>query len=226
MADLEMTMRTTFAARDFTDDEVSDAEVHHLLDVARFASSGGNRQGWRVVVVRDPVTKRRLIELGRPTMAAYVAQAAAGERPFNTITPSSVDLAAAAADPPDLGWVDALAEAPVHLLIGLDLTEVASFDADLDRVGVVSGASIYPFVHNLLLAARSIDLGGTLTTFVSRAEAAVRELVGFPDEVAVCALVPLGRPTRSLTRLRRDPVESFARAERWDGGAPVTAPDQ
>ena len=217
MADLEATMRATFAARDFTGEDVSDDVVHHLLDVARFASSGGNRQGWRVVVVRDGDTKRRLIELGRPTMAVYMTQAAAGERPFNTVEPTAVDIADAEANPPDLSWVDGLAEAPVHLVIGVDLREVAAFDAELDRVGVVAGASIYPFVHNVLLAARSIDLGGTLTTFVSRAEPAVRELVGFPDHVAIAALVPLGHPTRLLTRLRRAPVEEFARWERWDG---------
>ncbi|MEO1063696.1 MAG: nitroreductase family protein [Actinomycetota bacterium] len=225
MAELEATMRTTFAARDFTDEEVTDAEVHHLLDLARFASSGGNRQGWRVVVVREADTKRRLIDLGRPTMAVYVTQAAAGERPFNTVHRTTVDIAAAEADPPDLGWVDALAEAPVHLVVGVDLTEVAAFDSELDRVGVVAGASIYPFVHNILLAARSVGLGGTLTTFISRAEAEVRELVGFPEHVAVAALVPLGRPTRTLTRLRREPVERFARLERWDGPA-LQAPAQ
>lgn len=218
-------MRTTFAARDFTDEEVTDAEVHHLLDLARFASSGGNRQGWRVVVVRDAATRHRLIELGRPTMAVYVTQAAAGERPFNTVEPTSVDVAAAEADPPDLAWVDALAEAPVHLVIGVDLGEVAAFDAELDRVGVVAGASVYPFVHNILLAARATGLGGTLTTFVSRSEAEVRDLLGLPDHVAVAALVPLGRPTRTLTRLRREPVERFTRLERWDG-PPLEAPAQ
>ncbi len=219
MAELEATMRSTFAARDFTDEEVSDEVVHHLLDLARFASSGGNRQGWRVVVVREHETKRRLIELGRPTMAVYVTQAAAGERPFNTVHPTAVDIAQAEADPPDLSWVDGLVDAPVHLVVGVDLQEVSAFDAELDRVGVVAGASIYPFVHNVLLAARSLGLGGTLTTFVSRAESAVQELVGFPDHVAVAALVPLGHPTKLLTRLRRAPVEEFARWERWDGAA-------
>ena len=126
----------------------------------------------------------------------FVTQAAAGERPFNTVHPTAIDVAEAEANPPDLGWVDALADAPVHLVIGVDLQEVAAFDAELDRVGVV---------------------GGTLTTFVSRAESAVQELVGFPDHVAVAALVPLGHPTKLLTRLSRRPVEEFARWERWDG---------
>ena len=48
------TLRTTGATRTFTDDPVPDAAVHQLLDDARFAPSGGNRQPWRVAVVKDP----------------------------------------------------------------------------------------------------------------------------------------------------------------------------
>ena len=48
-----------------------------------------------------------------------------------------------------------IAQAPVVLVVGVDLRVVASMDQDLSRVGVVSGASIYPFVWNILLAARN-----------------------------------------------------------------------
>jgi len=47
--DLHEAMRTTFAARDFTSDPVPDAALFRILDAARFAPSGGNRQGWRVI---------------------------------------------------------------------------------------------------------------------------------------------------------------------------------
>ena len=50
-------MRTTFAARDFTDDELPDETLYRILDNARFAPSGGNRQGGRVIVVKDAETK-------------------------------------------------------------------------------------------------------------------------------------------------------------------------
>ena len=55
--ELDDVMRTTFAAREFLDEPVSDATVARILEVARFAPSGGNRQGWRVLVVRDPATR-------------------------------------------------------------------------------------------------------------------------------------------------------------------------
>lgn len=211
-------VRTTFAAREFTDEEVTDREIAELLDLARFAPSGGNRQGWRVIVVRDPDRKRAVLEAGIPALRRYVAERAAGHNPLNTIIPSPVTDEQVAAVPDEhLDWFRGLTKAPVLLVVGVDLSVVASVDADLDRVGVASGASVYPFVHNVLLAARSRGLAGALTTFASAGESEVQELVGFPPHVAIAAVVPLGRPTKVLTRLSRHPVDTFARFERWDG---------
>ncbi|MBT4677160.1 MAG: nitroreductase family protein, partial [Acidimicrobiaceae bacterium] len=64
--DLHEAMRTTFACREFTDDPVPDEVLHRILDVARFAPSGGNRQGGHVVVVRDKGVRQRLGELCVP----------------------------------------------------------------------------------------------------------------------------------------------------------------
>jgi nitroreductase len=94
---------------------------------------------------------------------------------------------------------------------------VTSFDRHLPRPGVVSGASVYPFVWNLLLAARLEGYAGVLTTYLAPEEAELRRLLHLPESFALAAALPLGRPKRVLTRLRRNPVESFARLERWDG---------
>ncbi len=48
------------STRAYTGDEVSDETVKKLIDAARWAPSAGNIQPWEFVVVRDPVTKRRL----------------------------------------------------------------------------------------------------------------------------------------------------------------------
>ena len=90
-------MRTTFAAREFTADPVDEATLYRILDNARFGPSGGNRQGWRVIVIRDPAKRTALIDLIRPTMQRYVAQVMAGENPWNTVAPTKVDAAAIAA---------------------------------------------------------------------------------------------------------------------------------
>ena len=210
-------MRTTFACREFTDEPVPDAALYRILDAARFAPSGGNRQGWRVVVVRDGKVRERLAEFVKPIMRRYVAEIMAGEAPFNPLVPSKVDDATVAKTPlPDAVWRP-LVDAPVVLVVGLDLTRVTSFDRHLPRPGVVSGASVYPFVWNLLLAARTEGYAGVITTYLAPDEAEIRRMLGLPESFALAAAVPLGRPKRVLTRLRRDPVESFARLERWDG---------
>ena len=216
--DLQEAMRTTFACREFTDDPVSDEVLHRILDVARFAPSGGNRQGGHVVVVRDKGVRQRLGELCGPTLRLYAAQVAAGESPFNTVVPSAVDVATALDTPTDrFALFEHLGDVPVALVISVDLAAVASMDKDLDRVGLVTGASIYPLVWNILLAARAEGLGGVVTTAVVPAEAEVRHLLDLPETHAVAALLPLGVPVRQLTRLTRLPVEEFTTVDRFDG---------
>jgi len=220
IADLDQTMRTSFACREFTGDPVTDEDLVALLEHARFAPSGGNRQGWKVIAVRDQAIKDELVELSLPALRLYLAQRAAGENPWNTIVPSAVDPDSIDhSDNSGLDWFRGLALAPVLLVVGVDLTVVASADSKLDRIGVVSGGSIYPFVQNILLAARGHGLAGALTTFLAAAEPAAQALLGLPPEIAVAALLPIGRPRREITKLSRHPVSSFARLERWDGPA-------
>ena len=67
-------MRTTSAVREFTDDPLPDEVLGRILDNARFAPSGGNRQGAHVVVVRGAETRKRLAELNKPAARRYVAE--------------------------------------------------------------------------------------------------------------------------------------------------------
>lgn len=214
-------MRTTFAARQFTAEPVPDATIHRILDNARFAPSGGNRQGWRVIVVRDEATRAALPDLIRPTMQHYVAQVQAGEAPWNTIHPTRLTSDEIAATQVPEAMIDALTRAPVLLFVFVDLSVVASFDRDLPRIGVISGGSVYPFVWNILLAARNEGLGGTLTTFAAGREPELLELLGVPDHYAFAAMIPVGKPVKQLTRLSRNPVAHFATLERFDG-APLS----
>ena len=87
-------MRTTFAAREFTDEALPDAVLHDILDNARFAPSGGNRQGNRVIVVRDASTRDELAALAEPAAKRYRAPSAAGESPRNTTGPREIGRAA------------------------------------------------------------------------------------------------------------------------------------
>ena len=210
-------MRTTFAAREFTTDPMSDDVIERILENARFAPSGGNRQGGHVIVIREQATKDALSELARPAAQRYAAQTAAGENPWNTYVPTKVTPETIAATSITPGLTQPVRNAPVVLVVCVDLRVVASIDQFLPRVGIASGASVYPLAWNVLLAARAEGFGGVLTTMPIAEEPKVKELLHLPDHLAVCAVIPMGKPVKQLRKLKRKPVAAFAHRERWDG---------
>lgn len=220
--DLYEVMRTTPATRAFTEEAVPDAVVHRILDHARFAPSGGNRQGWRVVLLRDPAIRRQIRELYRLGWREYMAHVDAGLVPFapqehGRWNGPAIDLAAARRVPRANDFADALDTVPVLMLLIAHLGSLACVDNGLDRQSIVGGGSIYPFGHNILLAARNEGLGGVLTSVLVRQEPAVRELIGIPDDHAIAGLIALGHPVRTVRKLRRRPVEQFTTVDRFDG---------
>ncbi|HEY8524935.1 MAG TPA: nitroreductase family protein [Acidimicrobiales bacterium] len=227
--DLIETLRTTGSVRQFTPEPVPDEVVARVLDTARFAPSGGNRQGWRVVVVRDPAARRRLRDLYLAGWHEYLALGAAGLTPWSPTADREAEARAlaAAGDPPPPADVDRFPEnldrVPVLLAVLADLRALAAVDRDRDRYTFAGGASVYPFVWSLLLAARAEGLAGVLTTVAIRREDEVKQLLGAPHELALAAVVALGHPVRRPRRLTRAPVESFATWDRLDG-PPLTAP--
>ena len=223
-------MRSTPAVRDFAPDEVDDVTLHRVLDAARHAPSGGNQQPWTVVVICDEAVREALRDLVRIGWREYAAHLAAGVRPFAPGADGrwcgpAVDLAVARKTDAPWSFIDELHTVPVLLLVTVHLPALAVQDVDLDRQSIVGGASIYPFVHNILLSARAHGLGGVMTTFVCRQEPAVRALLGIPADEAVAALVALGHPLEWKTRLRRRPVDAFTRIDSFDG-PPLVAPDR
>jgi len=216
-------MRTTPATRAFTEDDVPDDVLYGILDAARFAPNGGNRQAWKVVIVRDPGTKGRISELYDLGMREYVGHAKAGLVPFSAArahdrTEPAIDLAAAREVPLDTPQPH-IATAPVLLVILLDFENCPAVDSGLDRISISAGASAYPFAHNILLAARNLGYGGHLTSVVARQEPALRTLLRIPDRFALATVIPLGKPVKQITRLRREPVESFTTVGSFDGPA-------
>ena len=224
--ELREALRTTGAVRDFTSTPVDRAEVYDLLETARYAPSGGNRQGWRVVLVEDPAKRLALRDLYLPGWHEYLAIARAGLVPFAPVTDRAAEAAAlervadvAAAPSGGDGFAERLHEVPVLLVLLADLRQLAALDRDEDGYTFVGGASVYPFAWSILLAAHDVGLGGVLTTMVRRREAEVRALLAVGDDHAVAGLVALGHPVSRATRLRRREVESFATVDTADGPA-------
>jgi nitroreductase len=220
-------LRTTGAVREFTAEPVPDSVLRRVLDAARFAPSGGNRQGWRVVVVKDPVTRQRLRDLYLPGWYEYLAMAGAGLTPWAPMTDREEEANALAATPAIAaaaaagagGFAEHLDTVPVLLALFADLRALAAVDRGFDRYTFAGGASVFPFAWNVLLAARSEGLGGVVTTMAIRREAEVKALLGAGEELALAAVIALGHPVRQARRLTRAPVEAFVTVDRVDGDA-------
>ncbi len=223
--DLIEGLRTTGAVREFRPEPVPDQVVYQLLETARFAPNGGNRQAWRVIVVRDPELKEALRDLYLPGWYEYLPQMEAGLTPFAAVTDHDAEQAARARAPEIAaraakagpGFAENFHRSPVLLVLLADLRNLATVDRDLDRYTLVGGASIYPFAWSILLAAHDAGLGGVLTTMPIREEPALKALLGVPEPYAVAGVLALGFVDRRATKLRRNPVESFATIDRYEG---------
>ncbi|MFA9566383.1 MAG: nitroreductase family protein [Acidimicrobiales bacterium] len=201
---------TTRAMRRLSDEPIQRSELEAVLRAAQQGPSGGNIQPWQFVVVTDPVVRSDLGEIYRQAYERYEAALLASMPPHR-------DEAAAASWERTLAasrhLADHIGAAPaiiVVLMPDIDMTLVDDEGA-LD-VGTPY-ASVYPAVQNLLLAARSMGIGGALTTVHRVRQDEVRSLLGVPDRFQTVALIPLGRPSGRFGVAPRRPVESVTH---WD----------
>jgi nitroreductase len=203
--DFREVIQTTGACRHYRPDPIPDDVLARVLDAARWAPTGGNRQGVRLLAVRDAVKKKALRDLYVPLWEQYVARA--GARPGAPLP----KLIAAADD-----MARHLDEVPVLLVVCAHLGDLLATDRHLDRLTVVGGASIYPSVQNVLLAARAEGLGTVLTTLLCAVEPQVKELLGIPADVLTAALVPLGYPVEPFPKkLARRPLSDICFGDTW-----------
>jgi nitroreductase len=211
-------MRCVPSTRYFTDQPVPRELLERVLDNARFAPSGGNRQGWRVVVVTDRELRRGLRELYEQPWNDYMiktgGRAALEAREASGLPAGRLRMLRGADE-----FAHQFDAVPVHLVVCVEIAALAITDAELDRPSIVGGASIYPFVQNVLLGLRNEGLGAAFTTLLVPAEARVRELLQIPDGIALAGHISVGyRDDPWPTKLRRNPVGEFVFGERY--GAP------
>ena len=182
------------AIRHFSEKPVSDEAIETMLNAAIRAPSGGNRQPWCFIVIRDAVLKRRL---GQWYLLAWQAATAAMEvltQPYR----HGAELA------------QQMATVPVLILACIDHGEAGPGP-------VTRGASIYPAVQNLMLAARALGLGTVLTTLHTQYESEIKALLNIPETVETAALIPVGYPAEGarLGRARRRPLSEVVFHDRW-----------
>lgn len=176
------------AVRAFAAREVDDATVERVLEAAVRAPSGSNTQPWRFIVVRDREVKSALGEAYEEGLReAYGDQVPA--RGQNR-TP----------------W----AEVPVLVVVCVQVP------GGTGRAGFQTGASVYPAVQNLMLAARALGLGSVLTTLHRRKRERIHEILRIPETYDSAAIVPLGWPAEAYGKSRRRPVAEVTMRDRWE----------
>jgi len=217
--DLFAAMHSQRAVRRFRTEPISDAILREILAAAVRAPSARNSQPWVFVAVRDAALKTAVRDHYRAAWRqaqAFTAQ---------------VDADADIKHRPDyagmMRGVDRLAEhldqAPLLMLCGLDtslLGPMADAQGNI-RAPQSAYASIFPAVQNLMLAARGLGIGSTLTTVFQAAEGDLRRLVNLPDHIHIAALVPLGYPHRPFRVTARRPVDEIAFLDRWGTKLPA-----
>jgi len=194
---------TQRAMRRLKPDAIPDDIMRRIMDAAICAPSGGNRQNWSFVVVRDPAKRARLGELYREAWGELMKvpyYASASKEPASS--PAGKMLASAR----HLG--EHLGEAPVIVLACVALDPGV-------KANLTTGASIYPAVQNIMLAARALGIGSCITTIHRFRDAQVKELLGIPAEIETAALIPLGYPLGKFGRPPRLPLSEVAFADRW-----------
>ena len=214
MSDISLyeAMRTTRAVRRLRPDPIPDDVLRRVLEAATFAPSGGNRQAWRIIVVRDAALKAELAKRQRTYWSAY---AAAGRSTSAALPEKSRERTLKALAAGDY-LAEHFHELPAILVVCFDPRGLMITDAALGRASVVGGASVYPAVQNLLLACRAEGLGCVLTTLLCAAEAELRPLLALPEPWATAAYVPIGYPVgRGHGPLSRKPVEEMVYGDRF-----------
>lgn len=204
-------LSTTRSIRKFSDKEVDDATLHRILQAAIWAPSGGNRQPWRIIAVRDPLIKQQLGDIYSTEWDLYVE--------MNMMkladAPESIREAAHKGFASGTQLARNLKDVPVVCIFVHNPADIFTTDANLGRTPVVGGASLYPAVQNLLLAARAEGLGGVLTTLIASREPEVRKVLDIPEPWGVHAMIPLGYPKGKHGPLRRAPLEDMVKFDRW-----------
>jgi len=200
-AELFEIIRTTRSMRRLKPDSVPRELIRKILEAGTCAPSGGNMQRWRFLLIADPDVKRKVGALYRRAWDEIVAPRYRSGEPAPGSSRERFARMLAAAE----HLAHHIHEAPVWIvpcLQGASPTRTA-------------GSSIYPAVQNMLLAARALGLGATLTTLYLNFEKDAEAALGLPPDWHSYALIPIGYPVGRFGPVRRVALEEVVYEDRW-----------
>ena len=207
-------LATTRAIRRYRDEPVPESVLRDILFAATRAPSGSNRQPFRFLVLTDGERARQAKRLiGDAAQALWAAKREADQ--YDRGSGARPDSPKARMARTMQEYVDNLHRAPCLILPCL---------VRYREPTPMEGASIYPAVQNLLLAARGLGYGGVITGFHGAVDAELRSLLAIPDEAVISCTVTLGKPQGQHGPVRRRPMQELVFAEGW-GEAPDWAVD-
>ena len=201
-------MKTTRAMRRLKSDPIPDDLVIKILDAGIRAPNGGNHQSWHFVVIKDIAIKKAVQVWYKKAYDEIIGPGYAGSAPPPGSNSDKYHRQHTAVE----YLTDHYHEAPVWI--------VACIKQGKAQPSRMSGASIYPAVQNMLLAARALGLGACLTTrhmfFADEADKALE----LPPGVLSYAIIPLGYPMGNFGPTGRGKLSDFVSLDRvgnsWD----------
>jgi nitroreductase len=197
-------MHSTRAMRRLKPDPVPDELIAKILNAGLCAANGGNTQMWRFLVVKDRAIKKAVQAFYQKAFDEVV-----GPRHASAAPPPGSDKARLHRQSTAVEYLtEHFHEAPVWI--------VACIEHGAATPNRVAGASIYPAVQNMLLAARALGLGSTLTTrHLLLDEAGAEAALGLPPGVHSYAILPIGYPMGNFGPVSRGEPAQFVYQDRW-----------
>ena len=201
--DLFDIIHTTRAMRRLKPDPVPDELIRKILDAGIRAPSGGNHQTWRFLIVKDPAIKKAVQVQYKKAFDDIISPLYASSPPPPGSDKKKYNRQHGAVE----YLTDQFHEAPVWIVACIEHGDGAPTRH--------SGSSIYPAVQNMLLAARALGLGSTLTTRHLFFEKESEEALGLPPGVHSYAILPIGYPMGNFGPVGRGDLSEFVYQDRW-----------
>ena len=199
-------LSSTRAIRRYLDEPIPDAVLRDILFSATRAPSGSNRQPFRFVVLTDGAKAREAKALVAKSAQMIWSiklerdqyKEGSGQDPNSPKSRVARTMQA---------YVDNFSEVPCLIFPCL---------VRYREPQPTEGASLYPAVQNLLLAARGLGYGGVITGFQAAVEDELKALLGIPEEVLIGCTLTLGKPAGNHGPVRRRPLSELVFSDHWE----------